>query len=273
MTVATNERIDPIALAAGGAAAELRHLTWDSGFFGARMGTIAGISLQDAASQPEAGALVAAAIAAARDGGYDHVIARFDASAWGLVRAAEAEGMTLVDAGIDLSMAPRPATGATAARAAAARIRDAQPDDLAWAQEFAASAFEHSRFWADPFFGDDAARAFHRAWVQNLWRGLAQRVFVAETAEGAPLAFNACGLNDDGGRIILIGSERGQRRSGIGRALVEAAIGWFHEQGAARAFVKTQLGNVPALRLYEAAGFSVHTTELTYSWAREGKSV
>lgn len=268
MTVATTERLEAIALAGGAATAELRHLTWDSDFFGARMGTIANIAVPEAAPQPDAVALFASAIAAARGAAYDHVIARFDASAWPLVRTAEAAGMRLVDAGIDLAITPRPASDATDVG-----VRDARPDDLGWATEFAAGAFEHSRFWADPFFSDNAARAFHREWVKNLWGGLAQRVFVAESADSTPLAFNACGLDDGGGRIILIGSERGQRRSGIGRALVDAAVGWFHDRGATRAYVKTQLGNIPALRLYEAAGFSIHATELTYSWAREGRSV
>jgi ribosomal protein S18 acetylase RimI-like enzyme len=249
----------------GAVTASLRVLDWDTAFFGARMGAL---STQNLASShtSTAEALLAAAVHRAEHEAFEHFIVRFDASEWTLVRAAEAAGMRLVDIGIDLATSPRPAKAASPVR-----IRDAEPGDLAWAQELASAAFVHSRFWADPFFSDDAVRDFHREWVKNLWNGLAQRVFVAEAADGSPTGFNACGINDDAGRIILIGSDRYARRTGIGSALVEASLSWFAERGVPQAYVKTQVANVPALALYSRAGFIVDTTELTYSWSKRGQ--
>jgi GNAT superfamily N-acetyltransferase len=46
------------------------------------------------------------------------------------------------------------------------------------------------------------------------------------------------------------------QRSGWGRALVADALAWLWSLGTARAFVNTQLGNHPALALYESSGFT-----------------
>ena len=63
------------------------------------------------------------------------------------------------------------------------------------------------------------------------------------------------------GRHVLqvngIGVDPGYRRRGIARALLEAAIEESRSRGARKLTLRVFAPNVPALRLYESAGFEV----------------
>lgn len=50
------------------------------------------------------------------------------------------------------------------------------------------------------------------------------------------------------------------RRSGVGRALIEAVVGWARDAGAGEVQLIVLEGNEPAYRLYESAGFAVSPT-------------
>ena len=47
------------------------------------------------------------------------------------------------------------------------------------------------------------------------------------------------------------------RRRGIGRALIEQAVGWSHERNLAGIILETQDNNVGACKLYERCGFQL----------------
>ena len=51
--------------------------------------------------------------------------------------------------------------------------------------------------------------------------------------------------------------DRGYRRRGVGRALIEQAVGWAKAKGLAGVMLETQDNNVGACRLYEACGFVI----------------
>jgi ribosomal protein S18 acetylase RimI-like enzyme len=143
-------------------------------------------------------------------------------------------------------------------------IRDARGDDVSVLRELAADSFRLSRFSADPFFSAEQVRDFHREWVTNLCSGLAQAVLVCEL-DGELAGFISCALSDREGRIPLIATSAEHRRRGVASGLVGAALRWFADVGATVVHVKTQSINYPALALYHRAGFTVSTSELTFS--------
>lgn len=60
-------------------------------------------------------------------------------------------------------------------------------------------------------------------------------------------------------RLVLrqITVHPGYRGRGIGRALVELALGWGRERGARTAWLETSSVNVPAVRAYQRMGFAL----------------
>jgi dTDP-4-amino-4,6-dideoxy-D-galactose acyltransferase len=222
--------------------------------------------LEASASTQRAAALeweLGAALVRARAEDYAHLIFRVPAEDLPSVWAAEQVGLRLVDVGVDSTFSfertalPAPST---------LPIRAATEDDVPILRELAASAFILSRFAVDPFFSADQVAAFHREWVTNLCKGLAQAVLVCEL-DGAPAGFVSCATSGDEGRIPLIATRAEDRRRGIGRALVGAALHWFAATHVRMAHVKTQAVNYPALALYHRSGFAVSKSELTFSIA------
>jgi ribosomal protein S18 acetylase RimI-like enzyme len=139
-------------------------------------------------------------------------------------------------------------------------------DDESILGELAGRAFVLSRFSADPFFTPEQVQNFHRTWITNLCRELAQRVLVCEI-DGTVAGFVSCALASDEGRIPLIATGAEYRGRGLGSALVAAALHWFLDAGCRVVHVKTQAHNFRALALYHRSGFTVSNVELTFSIA------
>jgi ribosomal protein S18 acetylase RimI-like enzyme len=261
--VETNQSSGP----APEAVVELRPLEWDTAFFGARMGTLLVIAPEGSDANVRAESVEYGLRSALEDAtvqGYAHLIFRAPSEDLPVTWGAERAGLRLVDVGIDSTFrfSPGPVPEIRAVEA----IRPALAEDLSILQDLAGSAFVHSRFAVDPFFSNDQVVAFHRQWITNLCRGLAQEVLVYEL-EGRAIGFVSCALDHGEGRIPLIATEEAVRGRGIGRDLVAAALRWFAAAGASVAHVKTQATNYPALALYHRSGFNVSHAELTFSVA------
>ena len=56
------------------------------------------------------------------------------------------------------------------------------------------------------------------------------------------------------------------RGQGAGRALMRAALEWFHAQGATQAVLLTKTGNHHAQQLFASLGFRPTMTEMTLDW-------
>jgi dTDP-4-amino-4,6-dideoxy-D-galactose acyltransferase len=91
-------------------------------------------------------------------------------------------------------------------------------------------------------------------------------------AEDRNAGFITCSQNADEGRIVLIATDERARGRGFGRALVMGAVERLAASGAERVRVKTQAANIAALNLYERCGFTIATSELTYSWMRNERA-
>ena len=170
--------------------------------------------------------------------------------------------MRVVDIGVDLVVR---LPGPRGASAVGLSVRPAAQKDRVALQEIAGRAFDLSRFAADPFFSGEDVAAFYRQWIGNLCDGLAAEVLVAE-ADDEVAGFVSCSLESKAsGRIPLIATSDAHRRQGVGRALVDASLGWFAAAGLREVFVKTQLANYSALGLYQSCGFRVAVAEVVLS--------
>lgn len=69
------------------------------------------------------------------------------------------------------------------------------------------------------------------------------------------------GYREDGGRdtvdLVSMWVSPSHRGRGVGRALVDAVLGWARDAGASTVSLWVTRGNDPAQRLYEAMGFEV----------------
>jgi TDP-D-fucosamine acetyltransferase len=245
---------------------ELRRLDWDTTHFGQRMGQLSFTPAHDDLRPAELTADLSRALSEAADDGYAHVILRVPAEELRLAGAAEQSGLRLVDVALDLatSLVGRQVLGVSPG------IRPATADDLDVLRSIAESAFEFSRFAADPFFSSQQVAGFYRQWISNLCGGLAKIVLVAEASDEI-VGFTSCALQPEGtGRIPLIATSDEHRRQGVGRALVDASLRWFSAAGTRNVRVKTQAANYPALAMYHRAGFTVAAAELTFSAILQG---
>ena len=106
---------------------------------------------------------------------------------------------------------------------------------------------------ADEWWSDLIGKTAEHAWALLL---------VAE-ADSDPVGM-LFGRLDDNGELLGLGAmwvDPAVRRQGIGRALIDAALGWARAAGATRAELWVTQGGEAAEGIYEAAGFKA-TSEL-----------
>lgn len=124
----------------------------------------------------------------------------------------------------------------------------------------AGSAYRYSRFHLDPLVGLDLAHTIKREWARNYCLGKrGDRLFVAlrgDTSVGF-LAALASGTGSERAAIVdLVAVDQAHQNLGVGTAMVRAFVSHYRETcGTLR--VGTQVANVPSIRLYERAGFSL----------------
>lgn len=108
--------------------------------------------------------------------------------------------------------------------------------------------------------------AIHAASVRSgepAWQAMAFETLIARAsaeaviavADDAPAGFVLWRTAADEAEILLIAVMPGQRRRGIGRGLLERAIGAARGDGAERLWLEVADDNQPAIALYRAHGF------------------
>jgi len=161
-------------------------------------------------------------------------------------------------------------------------IRASVVSDIPALEAIARTAHRDSRFYADPGFPDERCDALYETWIRRSCEGWADLVLVAEV-DGRLSGYVTCHLRAPGrakappytsrgdagqarGQIGLVGVSTAARGRGLGRAMIEEALGWFVVQGVTRVTVVTQGRNIAAQRLYQGCGFQTQSMQLWYHW-------
>jgi GNAT superfamily N-acetyltransferase len=143
-------------------------------------------------------------------------------------------------------------------------IRPFVAQDVAALRAIARNGYRDSRFFFDPNFSPALASALYETWITKSCNGYADTVLAAEI-QGQPVGYISCHLSREGiGQIGLAGVSPDWEGGGIGRALLNASLGWFAGRGATRVVVVTQGRNYRAQRLYQAGGFLTKAVQLWY---------
>jgi dTDP-4-amino-4,6-dideoxy-D-galactose acyltransferase len=175
------------------------------------------------------------------------------------LRLARDRGFEFVDVRMTLE---RSLSGAQAEAAGANRLRLAREADVPALREIAAASHVQSRFWVDERFDRRACAELYATWIERSCQGYADAVWVAEDERGVA-GYLTCHRREGGaGEIGLVGVAGRAQGRGLGRALLARGIEWFRGAGCERARVVTQGANVPAQRLYQAAGFQTASVEI-----------
>lgn len=130
------------------------------------------------------------------------------------------------------------------------RLRAMREEDLGWVLALDGET-EWAPHWGEETFGkflqaDEAGGALRRyalvAEVDGVRAGVALGRLLLEGVE------NVCELE-------WIAVERGMRRRGVGRALMEGVEAWSREQGGLKMMLEVRAGNATAQRVYVGSGW------------------
>jgi GNAT superfamily N-acetyltransferase len=124
--------------------------------------------------------------------------------------------------------------------------------DLPALKRIARTTFRFSRYHVEPLLPLKAANALHAEWIENLClNALADQVWVAEY-QNKVAGFHAVKAQGSMARTALIGVDSALTGSGVGRALMQAALIAYPGFNFR---VRTEAANVAAVRLYLSCGF------------------
>ena len=127
-------------------------------------------------------------------------------------------------------------------------------------------AFDPQRFLAAGAHAESGYAAFLRSQIEN-----DESIVLVAEADGRIIGYVFAALEPmswkelrgPAGFIHDVLIEEDARASGAGTALIEAALGWMRDRGAARAILGTAARNIGAQRLFERLGFRPTMIEMT----------
>jgi dTDP-4-amino-4,6-dideoxy-D-galactose acyltransferase len=232
-------------------------LEWDTAFFGVRVGRVVGDRLTlDLSTQINQWCV---------DQGIEclYFLARSDdPDTSGL---AEDQGFRLMDIRIalktnrmdrtiEIEKSPVPGIG----------VRLALPGDIPFLEEIARQSHRDSRFYFDRRFPRRLCDDLYATWIRRSCEGYADSVFVAHQSD-KPIGYVTCKMTLGAvGQIGLIGMQEGFRGLGVGKAMMNQAIGWFAAKGVSEVIVFTQGRNTVAQRFYQREAFLTTSVQLWY---------
>jgi GNAT superfamily N-acetyltransferase len=226
---------------------------WDSAFFGLAVAEI----VPDALSCESLGI----AVADAREAAVDCLYLLVNADSQPAIRAAEANGFSLVDLRLTLECragAPRPSVPATSG------IRPARPGDVPRLKDLARASHRNTRFYRDARFDARRSDEMYAVWIERSVAGeLADAVWVVD-ADDAPRGYLTASRRAAASNIGLVAVDEAYRGRGFGDGLLSTVRDWTTAEGRAQVTVVTQGRNPGAVRFYERAGFCTNQVELWY---------
>ena len=141
-------------------------------------------------------------------------------------------------------------------------IREASKSDTSQLKKMTANLYSGTRITNDP-----KTRAFannyYLRWVENSVNNIAADSVLVWDEDGEILGYITLQKK---GQIPLIGVSGKAREKGIARSLLNAAFAKFKKWGVKTVNIDTQMGNIPALRVYQGVGFKIVDSYLTFRW-------
>ena len=138
-------------------------------------------------------------------------------------------------------------------------IRPADPHDAEQLTRLAEAVSAEPEAWLISADGEWRSVGDERRYLKALRRYPHAAVFVAELEDGRVVARLSVARDTHPASAhvadlgLMVAHEA--RRQGIGRALLDAAVGWGRENGIRKLELHVFPWNEPALRLYESYGF------------------
>jgi ribosomal protein S18 acetylase RimI-like enzyme len=237
--------------------AKLEHLKFDSGVFNQKMGKIV---LAHKGSYESFAEEIEEITKRGQDQGYKHLSCRTDSSHLAAIRSLEANGFHLVDILITFSYDLNDYDKGEK------EVSIAGEADLKPLKRMAESSFTQDRFHNDPTLPKKLSDKLYGLWLENCFKGRSEAVIVYRQ-NGNPIGFITCNRDKkdrETGVIDLVAVSKGSQGMGVGLKIVENALYWFKNNGFKRVTVGTQINNVPAVRIYEKAGFRTISSSVTY---------
>jgi ribosomal protein S18 acetylase RimI-like enzyme len=232
---------------------------FDSDALGLQIGRV--LSLSAASLADRHALLVRMADHATRDQ-YQQILCRTNLDTLADVWALERAGFELMDAGITFARAiadpidppswpdltVRPSTDGDVAAIVSGMVGDP------W----------NSRYEADPAYDPARVRELRTRWLWNSHRGRAD-VMLVGIVDGRPAGYATCRLDaaTGHGEIELVGTLPAFRGRRVAARVIAHALSWLSTRSVL-VTVRTQATNVAAAGLYERAGFTLRSSDLTY---------
>lgn len=186
---------------------------------------------------------------------------RLNASDFTIIHALEEKSFIFVDGTIALKL-----NNAIPDRDSDKHIRKATINDIPVLRELAATVFDCTRFYTDPFISKEKANGLYASWVENSVKGAtADRVLVwseNKIIEGFVTMQKI-------GHIPLIAVSKKAQGKGIAKKLIQATFNEFNTWKVKTIQIETQMTNIPALRSYQSCGFKITDSFLTLRWSSE----
>jgi ribosomal protein S18 acetylase RimI-like enzyme len=237
----------------------IKHLTWDSEFFGVKIGSYAG-ALHGAEEQAFLGEV--------QREQFDCTYVFVDPNDVDTIAAASKNRFlsadTRVEYGLDLkTYRPDPTR----------QIEFLNPkneEDVAAVRGIAGSLSGVSRFHFDARFRAKAAEMYE-LWVDRAVSGSEGKVAIIRSpATGAIAGFVTFTMREMEGELVLVAISEAERGRGLGWKLVDSVNLYLIREGINRIRVKTQLRNTLANRHYQQVGFRVVGASCIYhAWTED----
>jgi dTDP-4-amino-4,6-dideoxy-D-galactose acyltransferase len=148
-------------------------------------------------------------------------------------------------------------------------IHHAEEKDLQILKSMAREAFQLSRFHADKHFDQIKADELYEVWIENDLHTKGHDVWVI-SVDGQLAAYTSvCVITETKAQIGLVGTQAQWRGKGLSLELQRFISHELRDEGIEELEVVTQGRNIPALRLYQRAGYFIQSIDLWYhKWFR-----
>ncbi|MBX3203391.1 MAG: GNAT family N-acetyltransferase [Labilithrix sp.] len=226
-------------------------LPWDTEHFGVSIGRIDCASLGPDELEKALDACAVPAVACL------YCLVAADEPA--VVRVLERRGARFVDVRMTLERSLEGALPTPPPTTRAAVVEG----DLEPIRALAATSHRDSRFYADSRFSRERCDELYRIWIEKGVRD-ERAMVITEGPVGEPAGYVSCHVDGQVGTIGLVSVRPDRRGHGVGARLMSGALSWFASAGVTRVSVVTQVRNVAAQRLYQAAGFRTRSVALWF---------